>query len=164
MKQELIDYLITTEKRIKGSTNSTLKELNRHKKLTLEAETIDEKYSFKIFFSQSVKFSEKFSVGLIYIPKEDDDIIIARYNGIHAHLNKHSDGKLFNTFHKHFATEEAISLGVRPEHNAREADYVNFEGAVLKFFKDLNFINYKNYLRIFSITERDSAQEDLFDN
>ena len=164
MKQKQINYLITTEKRIKSSSNSALKEQNRHKVLTLEAISVNEDHFFKLFFSQSIKLNEKFSVGLKYISKEGDDIILARYNGIHSHINRYSDGKTFKSFHKHYATENAISLGIKPEHEAREANYASFEGAILKFFDELNFVNYKNYLKIFDIVERDPEQKDLFDN
>lgn len=157
MKQSEIDLLITCPKII-TSKRFSLRILDRSLHGVMEAESfVDGKLvKFKVFFRQSIKLEEKFSIGLkLLIDDIDEDINLARYNGIHTHTNKHSDGAIFDTFHKHFATESAISKGIKAEHTAIPANYITFKGAIIKFFKELNFENYHPFLKYFDISQND---------
>ncbi|MBI2270299.1 MAG: hypothetical protein HYU69_08075 [Bacteroidetes bacterium] len=163
MTQQEIDSLITCAKKITSSKRVKFKSINRSKRLTMEACTEDDTHKLEVFIRQSEKFEERFSIGLKYISKEDEDFNLVRYNGEHKdHTNKFSDGKKIESFHKHFAKEEIIAKGIRAEHHSREADYVTFKGAILHFFKELNFTNYKEYLKIFDIEEEDPNQLAMF--
>ena len=158
MTQSEIDLLITCSKII-TTKRLILRTVDRSLHGSLDAESIIEGkiIKFKIFFRQSIKLEEKFSVGLRFFSDDlSEDINLARYNGIHEHTNKHTNGEIFNTYHKHFATEEAILKGVKAEHNAKPADYVNFKGAIIRFFKELNFENYQKFLQPFGIIEHES--------
>ena len=129
----------------------------------MEAFSVDDLYQFEVFIRQSEKFEERFSIGLKYIPKEGENINLARYNGEHKdHTNQYTDGKKIESFHKHVAMVEVIQKGARAEHHANEADYVTFKGALINFFKELNFINYKEYLKIFDIEDDDPFQLEIF--
>lgn len=165
MTQEEISCLITIPKVITSSTRSKFKPGNRSRRINLEAMSEDKQFRFEIFIRQSEKFEERFSIGLRYILEKDDDIVLARYNGSQGqHVNKYTDGQIFSSFHKHFATEEAFQKGIKPEHTARVANYVNFSEALLRFFTELNFNNYQNYLEIFGIENISLDQLNLFDN
>lgn len=158
MTQSDIDLLITCSKNI-TTKRLILQTVDRSLRGGLDAESIIDQriIKFKIFFRQSVILEEKFSVGLrFYSDDLSEEITLARYNGIHEHTNKHTNGEIFNTYHKHFATEEAILKGVKAEHNAKPADYVNFKGAIIRFFKELNFENYQKFLKPFGIIENES--------
>lgn len=159
MTQSEIDLLITCSKKITIKRFS-LRELDRSLRGIMEAESIigGKIVKFQIFFRQSIKLEEKFSVGLKLLNDDaEDNINLARYNGIHTHTNKHSDGAIFDTFHKHFATESAISKGIIAEHNAIPANYITFKGAIIKFFKELNFENYQPFLKHFDISQQDET-------
>ena len=163
MTQAEIDALITCKKKI-TTKRFVFLVLERSWQGTLAAESeIDgEIVRFKVFFRQSVKLEEKFSIGLKLIRDDtEEDINLARYNGIHQHVNKHSNGEIFDTFHKHFATEAAILKGIKAEHNAKLANYVNFKGAILRFFKELNFENYQPFLKHFEIVEEEKNTDQL---
>ncbi|MCX6151340.1 MAG: hypothetical protein NTX22_12490 [Ignavibacteriales bacterium] len=163
MKQADIDALIIMPKLISSSTKGKFKLINRSRRINLEAISEDEKNSFEIFIRQSEKFEERFSIGLMLIPPEEDNIILVRYNGVHGeHKNLFTDRKVYYSFHKHYATEEAILQEIKPEHTAKESNYVHFKGALIKFFEELNFINYKDYLKIFEIEYEDPDQTNLF--
>ena len=164
MKQDEIDNLITIPKIITSSPKGKFKLINRSKRINLEAVSEDQKYSFEIFIRQNDKFEERFTVGLKYIPLEDEDIILARYNGDQkGHINKYTNGAVFQSFHKHYTNEQAIEKGLKPEHHAVEANYVHFKGALLKFFEELNFTNYREYLKVFEIENIDTNQTNLFE-
>lgn len=153
MIQSEIDLLITCSKKI-TTKRFSLKELDRSLHGIMDAESIVEGkiVKFQIFFRQSTRLEEKFSVGLKLLSDDtEDNINLVRYNGIHTHTNRYSDGAIFDTYHKHFATEDAILKGIKAEHNAKPANYVNFKGAILKFFRELNFENYNSFLKYFDI-------------
>jgi hypothetical protein len=164
MTQSEIDLLITCPKNI-TTKRFSLRNLDRSLHGVLDAEAIvnEKNFKFKVFFRQSIKLEEKFSVGLKLLTNEDEDINLARYNGIHEHTNKHGDGAIFNTFHKHFATESAILKGIKAEHNAKPANYVNFKGAIVRFFKELNFQNYHQFLKHFDIVENENENSNQLD-
>ncbi|MFA6598005.1 MAG: hypothetical protein WCS69_09800 [Ignavibacteriaceae bacterium] len=165
MTQEEISGLITTPKKITSSTRTKFKPVNRSRRINLEAVSEDNQFRFEIFIRQSEKFEERFSIGLCYIPEKDENIVLARYNGSHGmHYNKFTDGQIFSSFHKHYATEEAFQKGIKPEHTARIANYVHFSEALLRFFKEMNFNNYRNYLEIFEIENNSLDELNLFDN
>lgn len=165
MTQEEISGLITAPKIITSSTRTKFKLVNRSRRINLEAMSEEKQFRFEIFIRQSEKFEEKFSIGLCYIPEKDENIVLARYNGSHGmHINKFTDGQILTTFHKHFATEEAFQKEIKPEHTARVANYAHFSEALLRFFIELNFNNYRNYLEIFGIEDISLTQLNLFDN
>lgn len=135
MTQEEISGLITAPKIITSSTRTKFKLVNRSRRINLEAMS------------------------------EDNQFRLARYNGSQGqHINKFTDGQIFSSFHKHYATEEAFQKGIKPEHTARVANYVNFPEALLRFFTELNFNNYRDYLVIFGIENISLDQLNLFDN
>jgi hypothetical protein len=136
---EHIENLLRIEKEIIEPPAKDFSEERGHFKKNFILRSYDGKYLFRAFIRYNSKFTENFSIGLEYNPKEEKgSICLLRCNGSHGENNKlphHS------SFHIHNATAESINAGLRPESNIQKTEeYATLEQAVLYF---LNYINLK---------------------
>lgn len=98
---------------------------------------------FSVFMRQSEAFAENFSIGLQYLPKDDEPLILLRCNGPHGMVAQSLPSPLSHHvgFHIHRATQENIEQGLRPEKGAEiTTEFASYKDA-LKFF--LNLANIK---------------------
>jgi len=141
MKQVDLDGLINAPKKIskfETSRNVRIQKGSEHYDcfaISVEDETLQ----FKIFVRQNQKFIDKFSVGLVYLPKTGDDICLVRCNGFHEHTNHVKDYACFSGFHIHRATEEAIMQGHSSEQYAIMTEDYRTLPQALSFF--WNYVN-----------------------
>jgi hypothetical protein len=137
-----IDQLIACVKEISEAPKRELKldgaQLRNSAKLKSPIEITGE---FTIFLRQNVDFSENFSMGLTYSPRDGRDaIILLRCNGKHGDFNGKFDPEHPHwDFHIHRATEEAINAGFTPEKFAEKTtEFASFEEAIQVFVKKVN--------------------------
>ena len=87
---------------------------------------------FSVFMRQNTDFPENFSIGLVYLPRDEDRIILLRCNGPHdAHVNDFQNPIPHFRHHIHRASEEAIAAGWPAERFAGiTEEYASYEGAL----------------------------------
>lgn len=96
---------------------------------------------FYVFMRQTEDFSENFSIGLRYDPKDGSgDITLLRCNGPHGPYNNSADPNHPHwDFHVHRASQGAIEAGFRAEKHAEKAlEFGSFEEALPYFLKEVN--------------------------
>lgn len=99
----------------------------------------DEQHNFSGFISRNTFFQENFSIGLIYIPKEErGKICLLRCNGLHGEvigIPHHS------FFHIHTATAEDINNGIKVERHIEKTEkYSTLEDAIQFYARHINII------------------------
>lgn len=116
---------------------------------------------FSIFMRQNTDFPENFSIGLEYLPRDEDRIILLRCNGPHGdHVNDFQNSNHHFNHHIHRASEMAIAKGWPAERFAEITEkYANYEGALRHF---LDLINIEWDERQFPMLQQ--QQGNLFDN
>ena len=129
--QEFIDELIKCDKHILKSPTNLKLEFG-HYRTSFELQSSDEKYFFSVFGRYNAMFYENFSVGLVFIPKnEKGTYIILRCNGLHG---EHRMFPHHSYYHIHKITPDAIHEGLKEEAVIEITEkYSNFEDA-LNFF------------------------------
>src|SRR3972149_3633886 len=134
---EFIEELINCEKQIIDPPSKEYKEDRGHLKKNFSMQSINGEYSFIGFIRKSVHFTENFSLGLDYNPKEEKGTIcLLRCNG------SHGENIIFPhhaSFHIHRANSDSINKGLRPESNIVETnEYASLEEAIQYYFKRIN--------------------------
>lgn len=115
--------------------------------------SIDDKYSFNGFITQNRVFTENFSVGLVYNPKnEKGSIVLLRVNGAHGGTDIDSHHA---HCHIHTATAERINSGLKPEgHIEITTAYAMLEDAI-QFYLDTIGLSIADRNKHFPRPERD---------
>jgi hypothetical protein len=129
LTDDQIAELIKCQKEIVDPPPKNLKEEKGSKRVAFTMSSTDGKYSFSGFILQNSRFPENFSVGLVYLPREEKGTItLLRCNGPHGLqqiLSHHV------VFHIHKATEENISKGLKAEKFAEETkEYATLDDAI----------------------------------
>lgn len=142
-KDDDILRLITCEKIIVRKPTAP-KKSNRDMKTTLTLESVVDNLEFFVFFSQNIRISNDFSLGLMY-----SKFNLFRVNGFHGttkdgiHKYEHHQYP-----HSHTLTIDDIDHG-RLTFPTKIADmtgnYYDFESAQLFFLKKCGIINYESY-------------------
>lgn len=134
----IIHELIVCEKQI-IQPPFELKQEKGHYRTGFELQSVDGKYFFKAFGRYNAAFNENFSVGLIYIPKQEKgNFEILRCNGPHG---EHRMFPRHINYHIHIASHQAIESGLREDSVIEVTDkYANYEEA-LRFF--VNYVHLK---------------------
>ena len=94
-------------------------------------------HNFSGFISKNTFFQENFSIGLVYIPKEEKGkICLLRCNGLHGEVI----GVLHHSFfHIHTTTADDINNGIKVEKNIQKTEeYSTFEDAIQFYIKYIN--------------------------
>lgn len=103
---EFIDKLMSCEKVIIDPPSIDYKEERGQRKKNFTLQSTNGEFLFNAFIRASIHFSENFSVGLDYNPKEEKGTIcLLRCNGAHG------ESRVFphhSTFHLHLSSAETI--------------------------------------------------------
>lgn len=114
---------------------------------------------FKIFIRRSVFLPEDFSIGLIWLPKNNNRIILLRYNGRHG-LNRSVHHQ--RVPHIHHLNAQDIQMEKYDPHHAAETDrFHSLEDALPLFLKECNIIDgEKDFPQLQEISLFDTKGED----
>lgn len=99
---------------------------------------------FRVFMRMHDEFSENFSIGLAYNPKDGTgEIILLRCNGPPGAYNSNFDPLHPHAeFHVHRASEDAIRSGYRAERRAqRTQDFASYREALTYFLRETNIVS-----------------------
>ena len=136
LNNELINMLLNSTKEIVQPPGKPKLERG-HYRIGFELQSIDKSFFFSAFGRYNAMFQENFSIGLIYIPKDEKGTHeILRCNG------QHGEHKMFphhTYFHIHRASEDAIEQGLNEDCCIEITDkYATFEEALRYFVKLVN--------------------------
>lgn len=116
----LIARLKALPKRIENP-RARLSNKERHQERNYDVAGGEE--NFRIFVRQSSSVPDGFSCGLIWLPRGDIKVTLARYNGSdHPHHNGIEGTRVDFEFHIHTATERYWLNGSKVEHFAEATD------------------------------------------
>lgn len=92
---------------------------------------------FNGFINQNLTFTENFSIGLSYNPKDEKgNIVLLRCNGAHGGTNAHPHHA---SCHIHISTAERINNGLKPEGKIDMTnEYSTIEDAIQYYAKHIN--------------------------
>ena len=158
LDNEFIQILLNSTKEIVQPPNKPKLERG-HYRIGFELQSIDKSYFFSAFGRYNVMFQENFSIGLIFIPKDEKGVYeLLRCNG------QHGEHKMFphhTYFHIHRASTDAIEQGLREDCGIEITDkYATFEEAV-RFFVSLIHLNPEDINKYFPAKD---LQLDIFNN
>ncbi len=139
--QAELETLITCPKEVADPPRKEMRSEQGSKRNDMLLRSADGQHEFSVFMRVSESFPEDFSIGLVYLPKDEPgSVILLRCNGPHGELEG-----TFDTTHSHFschlhkAKAENIAAGSRPEKGGEPTDrYASFEQALPFFLKLIN--------------------------
>jgi hypothetical protein len=136
--QQMLDSLISCEKRIIDPPKRQMSSLQGSKRNGMTAEGSDGQ-KFGVFMRISEAFEEDFSIGLRYDHPGEPPLILLRCNGPHGgFVNRVNDHPHFG-YHIHHARAESIANGLKAETGAIETtDYASYSSALRCFLKITN--------------------------
>jgi len=137
ISDEKIQELARMPKRVKNPTAHLVTDANHQKKDFL-VESRDGTEQFKIFFRQSKTVANDFSCGIIWFPRGDESLILARFNGSsHVHVNRMGGEKMDCVCHVHRTTERYIQNNLSPDgHAIATASYKTASGALAELARE----------------------------
>lgn len=156
--QSELDELLRCPKVVSEPPRKDMKLEGGHKRNDMGVRSKDGKLKFSVFMRVNEALPENFSIGLEYHPADDvTSVCLLRCNGKHGpHRNQTGDGRTFNDFHVHRATEEAITAELSPEQYAEVTkEYAAYPQALAHFLKLANIRDAEKYFP-------EIAQADLF--
>jgi len=123
----------------------------------MEFESLDGKHTFRVFLRQSRQFTENFSVGIDYLPKDEPgSFCLLRCNGMHGGHKVHPHHL---NCHIHRSKAEDVNAGLRVErHIEPTTQYASFRDAQRHFLLLVN-VQSTDLNQYFS----DITQPDLFE-
>ena len=134
---EVLEQLIACPKRISQPPRKGMKPDGKHSRNDMELESLDGNHGFRAFMRQSLEFTEDFSVGLEYLPKDEPGrFCLVRCNGMHGGHQVHPHhGKC----HIHRCTADDVNAGRRVErHIQPTCEYAAFPDALRYFLRTVN--------------------------
>lgn len=127
-----LDHLVTCDKRTVDPPKKTMRlELGSHRnEATLQS--LDDQHSFRVFIRQNAKFTENFTIGLDFLPRDEPGTIcLLRCNGPHG---PHALWPHHAQFHIHKALAENVNEGRKPEVFAEiTGSYATLDEAIRHF-------------------------------
>ncbi|MGC9218500.1 MAG: DUF6978 family protein [Athalassotoga sp.] len=146
--QTFINELIKIQKKILDPPKKEMILERAYYRNEFKIESQDGKYQFNVFLRQNADFIENFSIGLVYLPFDDDSITLCRFNGPHG---GREDSLTHWVSHIHIAKKENIEKGLKPEKYAEKTDlYSTFPEAIVAFMRYCNIIGWKEYFQGYS--------------
>jgi hypothetical protein len=124
--------LITCAKRISQAPRKDMRTEGQMQRNEMELESLDGAHSFRVFLRQSLQFSENFSIGMDYLPKDEPgSFCLLRCNGMHGAHKVHPHHL---HCHIHRSKAEDVNAGLRVErHIEPTTEYAAFRDA-LRYF------------------------------
>ena len=140
MNNEEITNLIRQKKNVLEKPLREFKDCGQDLRNKLLVVSDNKDNTFSVFMRKNKNLIDAFSIGLIYHPKNEAQIVLLRFNGNHGD-HKNEDGSIV-----HIATQNAIENGYKAENFAEKTDkYTSFESALLYFLEFTNMIEAKQY-------------------
>jgi hypothetical protein len=140
-----INNLIQQKKAVQEKPTRDFKDSGQDMRNGFTALSEDKNNTFSVFIRKNKNLIDAFSIGLIYHPKNEPQIVLLRFNGNHSD-HRNEDGTIVNGFHIHKATQNAIENGYKPENFAENTDkYSSFESALSYFLEYINLSEAKQY-------------------
>lgn len=129
--------LIDCAKRIAQAPRKDMRTEGQMQRNEMELESLDGTYLFRVFMRQSLQFSENFSIGLNYSPKDEPgSFCLLRCNGMHGGHKAHPHHL---HCHIHRSKAEDINAGLRIErHIEATTEYAAFRDALRYFLLRVN--------------------------
>lgn len=133
---EYINKLLSCKKEI-VQVPSKIKLEHGHYRIGFEMRSINKEFFFSAFGRFNAMFPENFSVGLVYLPKEErGSFEILRCNGPHG---EHRMFPHHIHYHIHKITTDAIDNALKEDSYIEITDkYVKYEDALHFFVKHIN--------------------------
>jgi len=130
--QAEIDTLIACDKRTLEPPKKSLRLESGSYRNEATLESLDAQHSFRVFLRQNAKFSENFTIGLDFLPRDEPGAVcLLRCNGPHG---PHVLWPHHAQFHIHKALAENLNEGRKSEAFAEvTASYASFEEAIRHF-------------------------------
>ncbi|MFI5453638.1 hypothetical protein ACHMWN_15975 [Pedobacter sp. UC225_61] len=155
--EKFLEELITCAKIVVDAPMEMKQGRSGFMKRSFTLKSLDDKYSFSGFINQNLTFSENFSIGLVYNPREEKGtIVLLRCNGAHGgtiHFPHHA------SCHIHTSTADRLNNGVKSEDRIEiTKEYLTIEEAIQYYVKRIN-INSSDKHKYFPPP---SGQRDLF--
>lgn len=146
--QQFLDDLIKTPKKILEPSKKEMRLENKHYRNEFKCESQNGEFLFNVFLRQSVDFSENFSIGLRYLPKDDESVILCRFNGPHGGWK---DSPHHWKPHIHLAKRENMEKGLSSESYVEiTSRYTTFYDAVPTFMEYCCIIDWRSYFPDFA--------------
>lgn len=135
--EEFLKELITCPKMVVDAPLEMKQGRSGFLKKSFVLKSIDGQYSFNGFINQNLTFSENFSIGLSYNPKEEKGtVVLLRCNGAHGGTIHHPHHA---SCHIHRTTAEGINNGVKSEDRIElTTEYSTLEDAIQYYVKLIN--------------------------
>lgn len=126
-----IEALLKMPKRVENPGTKQRTE-GKHLRRDYRVASNDSKSEFALFVRQSTVLPESFSVGLRWLPKSGEDVMLIRFNGpSHPHSNTIEGERFEFVCHVHQATERYLAAGKKDEGFAvPSGDYTTVGGAL----------------------------------
>lgn len=126
-----IDALLKLPKRVENPGAKQRTE-GKHFRKDYRVFSEDGKSEFALFVRQSTVMPDSFSVGLRWLPKSGEDVMLIRFNGPnHPHSNALEGERFEFVCHVHQATERYLAAGKKDEGFAvQSSDYTTISGAL----------------------------------
>jgi len=134
---EDLTNLITCKKRIIQPPRKEMRVEKHMLRNEMELESVDKKYSFRVFMRKSLNFYENFSIGIDYLPKDEPgSFCLLRCNGRHGGTKSHLHHL---HYHVHRSIAEDVNSGLRIERNIETTSrFASFRDALNYFLHRIN--------------------------
>jgi len=154
---ETLSQFIACQKRITQPPQKKMRLEGKHLRNEMELESLDGNHRFRVFMRQHQDFSENFSIGMEYLPKDEPgSFCLLRCNGVHGGHRVHPHHL---SCHIHRSTSDDVNAGLRVERYIEPTDlYADFRGALCYFLRAVN-VQETDLFRHFSSL----VQGDLFE-
>lgn len=136
---ELIEELISCTKTVVEAPRDMKEGRSGFVKRTFTLVSVDGQHSFSGFITQNLTFTENFSIGLSYSPKDEKgNIVLLRCNGPHGATKSIPHHAVC---HIHISTAERINNGLKPEGQIEMTnEYSTIESAIQYYVRHVNIV------------------------
>lgn len=134
---EELSQFIACQKRITSPPHKEMRMEGAYQRNDMELESLDGKHKFRAFMRQNQNFSENFSIGMDYLPKDErGSFCLLRCNGKHGGHKVHPHHL---NCHIHRSKAEDVNTGLRVErHIEPTSEYAAFRDALRYFLHTVN--------------------------
>jgi len=134
---EELAQLTACPKRVSQPPRREMRTDGKHLRNDMELESLDGQHGFRAFMRHSLEFSEDFSLGIVYVPKDEPgSFCLMRCNGMHGGHQVHPHHL---KCHVHRTTAEDVNAGRRVErHIEPTSEYAAFLDALRHFLRAVN--------------------------
>ncbi len=144
LTDEQIAALLAMPKQIENP-NAKNRSVGRHSQRDFRVISTDGTHEFALFVRQSLSLPEGYSVGLRWLAKSGESVMLMRCNGSdHPHANSIERDKFEPVCHIHQATERYLAVGKKSEGYAQPTrEYRTLNGALHHIVHQCNIVGLK---------------------